>query len=203
MTLKEPFAITYEKNGFTYVSWSQVADRLDEAVPGWSFQIIGIGEDWVHGRLTIGEQTFDNIGYAENATADWKKEVLKDAASDALKRCAAIAGVARYLYDKESPPATNGHAPVQPTRPVASAKPTVVKDDPYPDDLMETTPIAVVPVGGGLCPVHHQPWTLKPGGVSKTTGKPYSAFYACPSLDRPWCKEKPSLAWVGAQGVPA
>ena len=200
MNLKEPFAQTYEKNGFTYVQWSQVADRLDEAAPGWSFQIIGTGEDWVHGRLTIGDQVFDNIGYAENATADWKKEVLKDAASDALKRCAAMAGVARYLYDKETHAPTNGYQPVVIT---ASQSKTVVRDDPYPDDLMDTTPIAVVPAGGGQCPVHHQPWTLKPGGISKTTGKPYAAFYACPSLERPWCKEKPSLAWVGAQGVPA
>jgi len=41
--------------------------------------------DWVHGRLTIvdkdgNQRHFENIGYAENADMDWKKEVLKDAA---------------------------------------------------------------------------------------------------------------------------
>lgn len=201
MNLKDQFTQTYEKNGFTYVQWSQVADRLDEASPGWSFQIVNIGPDWVHGRLTIGEQTFDNIGYAENADAAWKKEPLKDAASDALKRCAAIAGVARYLYDNETTPPTNGHRPQAPV--AQPTRPTVVHDDPYPDDLAGMTPIAVVPVGGGQCPTHHMAWTLRPAGVSKTTGKPYAAFYACPSAERPYCTQKPSLAWVGTQGVPA
>jgi hypothetical protein len=30
----------------------------------------------------------------------------------------------------------------------------------------------------------HGPMVLKPAGVSKSTGKPYNAFYACPSNDR-------------------
>jgi hypothetical protein len=37
----------------------------------------------------------------------------------------------------------------------------------------------VAPVAGG-CPIHNQPWKLVPGGISKKTGNPYSAFSACP-----------------------
>jgi hypothetical protein len=103
-TLREPFDNVLRREGkFDYVPWSSVGDRLDEAAPeGWSFAIMGIGPDWVHGRLTIGDRWFENIGYAENADADWMKEALKHAATDAFKRCAALAGVARYLYDKDS-----------------------------------------------------------------------------------------------------
>jgi hypothetical protein len=110
-TLREPFDTIRQKkvdtkNGqivLDYISWSQAAERLDDAAfEGWSFAIMGIGPDWVHGRLTIGERHFENVGYAENADQAWKKEALKDAASDAFKRCAALAGVARYLYEKDS-----------------------------------------------------------------------------------------------------
>lgn len=39
------------------------------------------------------------------------------------------------------------------------------------------------------CPVHNQPFKTIPGGVSKNTGKSYSAFNACPERG---CREKPS-----------
>ena len=38
------------------------------------------------------------------------------------------------------------------------------------------------------CPVHNVPFKQVPAGVSKTTGKPYSAFMACPERG---CREKP------------
>ena len=147
-TLREPFDHTYEKGGFTYVSWSQVADRLDEAAPGWSFAIIGIGPDWVHGRLTIAEQSFDNIGYAENVDAAWKKEPLKDAASDSLKRCAAMAGVARYLYEKDSPQTPqrpqNGHSAPTPLHAApAPRSQTVMPEDFDWEELSPVKPGAV------------------------------------------------------------
>ena len=46
------------------------------------------------------------------------------------------------------------------------------------------------------CPVHNQPWQLVPAGVSKTSGKPYPAFWACPERG---CREKPSAAPQTAQ----
>lgn len=43
------------------------------------------------------------------------------------------------------------------------------------------------------CPIHNIPYTLKPGGVSKTTGKAYNAFWACSGRndDGSYCKSKP------------
>jgi hypothetical protein len=141
--LRDTFDHTYEKGGFTYVSWSQVADRLDEAAPGWSFTIRQLGEDYCWGQLTIDGRTFDNIGYAENASADWKKEPLKDAVSDCLKRCAALAGVARYLYDKpESGPVrpSNGHrAPAPVAAPPRST--TAVPDSLDDYDFANLSPV--------------------------------------------------------------
>lgn len=38
------------------------------------------------------------------------------------------------------------------------------------------------------CPIHHVEFREVPAGVSKTTGKPYNAFMACPERG---CREKP------------
>jgi hypothetical protein len=203
--LRDPFEVTHKKDiknklgevvaQVDYVGWSQSADRLDDVHPeDWSFSVMGIGEDWVHGRLTIGDRHFENIGYAENAEAAWKKEVLKDAVSDAFKRCAALAGVARYLYDKDSPSGTGrAGSPSSPARPAAAPRPTIVADDPYADlpPPWEREDFK----NEDTCPDHELAWVLKPGGTSKTTGKPYDAFWACPSDERPFCKNKPSRAW--------
>jgi hypothetical protein len=208
--LRDPFEVTHDKGGFTYVSWSQVADRLDEGLEPWSFAIMQLGPDWCHGRLTIGDRFYENVGYAENADAEWKKEPYKDAVSDAFKRCAALAGVARYLYDKDSPSGTGRVASPPPARPAAAPRPTVVRDMPPTDregNLLTRKdvddPYADLPPpweredfkNEDTCPDHELAWVLKPGGTSKTTGKPYDAFWACPSDERPFCKNKPSRAW--------
>lgn len=250
-TLRDPFDVTHQKKvqtkqgeiSLTYVSWSQVADRLDEAAPGWSFTIRQLGDDWCWGQLTLPvrvdiydtlapstttpAQTFDSIGYAENADADWKKEVLKDAVSDALKRCAAMAGVGRYLYDKDAPTRPqNGHTPPRapvpaqpPARPVTAPQrsSTAVPDDFADLDFASLSPVKPPVLSGTVavtdrpslsegenwCPVHGLAWVLKPAGTSKS-GAPYDAFYACSSTDKPWCKEKPTKQWVAMRtGVPA
>ena len=197
-TLRDPFDVTHDKGGFTYVSWSQVAERLDEVGEPWSFAIMALGPDWCHGRLTIGTRHFENIGYAENVDEKWKKEPYKDAASDAFKRCAALAGVARYLYDKDAPhsPSGNGRAVPSPARP--SAAPV---DDPYADlpNEWETNgkPTATNSASASedYCPEHAIRWTLKPAGTSKA-GKDYDAFWKCDGkTDGEFCKAKPSKAW--------
>lgn len=189
--LRDEFKVVHKREDkFDYVTWSQVADRLDEATDGWSFEIVQFGGDFVHGRLRIGERTYENIGYAENAEAAWKKEPLKDAASDAFKRCAALAGVARYLYDKDEPPQGR---PTAPQRPVAPARPRIVSTDvpdlEEPPGLMEEheDPRARGPVVW-QCPIHGES-RLVPAGVSKRTGKPYDAFWACTVRD---CNQKAS-----------
>lgn len=47
------------------------------------------------------------------------------------------------------------------------------------------------------CPQHGVEFVLKPAGVSKRTGQPYSAFMVCPTFG---CKEKPQREG-GWQGV--
>jgi len=43
------------------------------------------------------------------------------------------------------------------------------------------------------CQQHGIPFVLKPGGVSKKTGKPYNAFWSCPGRneDGSYCSNKP------------
>lgn len=52
-------------------------------------------------------------------------------------------------------------------------------------------------VDGMTCPTHGVPFKLIPAGVSKATGRPYSAFYACPERG---CRQKPSQMAVAVQG---
>jgi Rad52/22 family double-strand break repair protein len=137
-SLTDPFEVVHQREargGFTvdYVQWNQVADRLDQAAPGWSFEVLQLHpvEGWAHGRLTIGEQKYENVGYAENVSADWKHEALKDAVSDAFKRCAALAGVARYLYDKDRTAAPKA----APRRPAARPRPA-----PEPPAVIDYSP---------------------------------------------------------------
>ena len=76
---------------------------------------------------------------------------------------------------------------------------------PYADELIPLPP-EVVPLLGdpapfrapqtrqaevksAMCPTHHEPWKLVPEGVSKKTGRPYSAFYACPVRG---CDQRPA-----------
>lgn len=41
----------------------------------------------------------------------------------------------------------------------------------------------------GICPIHRLPWRTVPAGVSKKTGRPYSAFQVCPESR---CDERPA-----------
>lgn len=43
------------------------------------------------------------------------------------------------------------------------------------------------------CPIHGSPMTLKPAGISKTSGKPYPAFWACnqKTIDGKYCNARP------------
>lgn len=190
MSLRDPFEVVHEKGGFDYISWSQAADRLDDEEPGWSFAIMSMGADWAHGRLSFADGRFyENVGYAENASADWKKEPLKDAVSDAFKRCAAMAGVARYLYDKTATEAPAAR-PQAPQRPVPARTSTAVPDDPYGDELDFDGAVAAAPKAeptGWVCRIHGTSKVV-PAGVSSRTGKPYDAFLSCTERD---CNEKP------------
>jgi hypothetical protein len=121
----------------SYVTAPTVANRLDEVLgpENWDFELTPWGQDALIGTLVIrlpdGQVVRkSNVGGAAEMKAG--DDAAKSTASDCLKRCAVLAGVARYLYrdgvprfghevarGREEPPAaprpTNGQArPPQP-----------------------------------------------------------------------------------------
>ena len=80
-----------------YLQHTDVANRLDEVDPTWSFAVTDqqfIGDTvYVRAKLTIKGVTRENVGDGNDP---------KSAASDALKRCAMLFGVGRHLYDTET-----------------------------------------------------------------------------------------------------
>lgn len=97
---------------------------------------------------------------------------------------------------------SNGTAPV-------SAAPTALPPL-ADDDFPPFAPVDYEPVGIpatdpvlSVCPNHGTPWSIKPAGVSKTTGKPYSAFYKCDGKnpDNSYCTKKPTREWADAHPI--
>lgn len=79
-----------------YVSHTHVQSRLDEVDPSWVSEVIEERRTNVVNvrmRLTVKGITRENVGEGEDP---------KSAYSDALKRCAMLFGVARYLYELET-----------------------------------------------------------------------------------------------------
>jgi hypothetical protein len=185
----------------TWVDARTVAARLDEVlgVSAWDFAVEPVGDTHtVVGILTVrfpdGTQARrQDFGYETGGSG----ESLKEAASDALRRCASLFGVARYLYGGERAPALRVGAPaLKPVSQPQSAAPSVGHDTVVLKAAMDM-------FGADNCPEHSQPWTLKPGGVSKASGKPYAPFWACSGrTDGQFCKRKPSLDWVAKQSQP-
>lgn len=120
--LAAPFDQTYtDERGFTYVKGKQVVDRLVDVlgIDGWDFTVFDQGIDyennqvWVRGTLRIkvdGEWiSRSQFGSSEIKRRRSDNKVLdigfdlKGSATDCLKKCATLFGVALYLYDKESP----------------------------------------------------------------------------------------------------
>jgi hypothetical protein len=194
---------------FTYVDARAVAQRLTDVltIGGWQFKNkpVDLAKGVVQGKLKILVEgvwlTHEDNGYPNSAQDD---EPLKSAASDALRRCAAQVGVGRSLY---SPEKGGPVAPLMFTRPNVPqiAKPEASSALSADDQVMAAA--AMLFVAGateGTCS-HGEAWQLKPGGVSKVSGKPYNAFYAAShkTTDGGWCKDKPSIKWVAAQSAPA
>lgn len=190
---------------FTYADARAVAQRLDDVlgIAGWQFEVkvADAARSVVHGSLAVvidGKTTVrQDFGYPNSAQDD---EPFKSAASDALRRCAAQIGVGRSLYSPDRPT----QAPVKaaaPTTGPQTAKPAPLKG--FTDDDILAAKAAMIfaeNVAEGACS-HGEAWSLKPGGISKTSGKPYSPFWAAShkAPDGSWCKEKPSIKWIAAQ----
>ena len=193
---------------FTYADARAVAQRLDDVLglTGWEFEVAvadaarGVVKGTLHivvdGKTVIHE----DFGYP-NSTQD--DEPLKSAASDALRRCAAQVGVGRSLYSPE-----RGQATARAAAPVSVpqiAKPEASSALSADDQVMAAA--AMLFVAGateGTCS-HGEDWQLKPGGVSKASGKPYNAFWAAShkAPDGSFCKDKPSQQWVASRSAPA
>ncbi|KKL50060.1 hypothetical protein LCGC14_2309320, partial [marine sediment metagenome] len=116
--------------GFTYVKEYAVTERIEGIDPAWSFEIIDTRIDHnrqqvhVTARMTVRDSTRDGVGSADMqwmGKTKWENkkkvsvtdaqgnqimiaanEAEKSAATDALKRCARMFGVGRYLTELRS-----------------------------------------------------------------------------------------------------
>jgi hypothetical protein len=192
---------------FTYADARAVAQRLDDVlgIEGWQFEvkvadpIRGV----VHGSLVIvieGKSTIkQDFGYPNSSQDD---EPLKSAASDALRRCAAQVGVGRSLYSPEKGvPVPLGRVAPRSVAPTGTPEPSsrMSADDQV---MAAAAMLFVAGANDGACS-HGEEWQLKPGGISKASGKPYNAFWAAShkAPDGSYCKDKPSQQWVAAQSA--
>jgi hypothetical protein len=80
-----------------YLQHTDVQDRLEEVDPAWTTEVLKeerIGDSvYVRIRLTVKGVSRENVGEGNDP---------KGAYSDALKRCAMLFGVGRYLYDSDT-----------------------------------------------------------------------------------------------------
>lgn len=94
---------------FTYLTEESVSARLDAVDPNWRFEIISIypsnDQAVVHARMTVCDVPRDGVGMAAltvtiKGTGEIKPahaDPEKSAATDALRRCARLFGIGRYL----------------------------------------------------------------------------------------------------------
>jgi len=194
---------------FTYADARAVAQRLDDTlgIEGWQFEVkvADPARSVVHGSLCLvidGKTTIkQDFGYPNGPQDD---EPLKSAASDALRRCAAQVGVGRSLY---SPDKAAGGIKMPPKPQTLASVAEKGKYGDFSEGVTAPTDDAQLALRAAMifaesaaddaCS-HGQKWSLKPGGVSKATGKPYQPFWAAShkAPDGTWCKDKPSAKWV-------
>ena len=194
---------------FTYADARAVAQRLDDVlgIEGWQFEVkVADGaRNVVHGSLAVvigGKTTIrQDFGYPNSAQDD---EPLKSAASDALRRCAAQLGVGRSLYSPDKGVQVPTKAAARPYEPVRALSVDSTRGSgAATDDAILAAKAAMLfaeNVGGETCS-HGELWTLKPGGISKASGKPYNAFWAAShkTPDGAYCKDKPSQKFIASQ----
>ena len=185
-----------------WVDARTISARLDHVlgISAWDFAVEPVGDtNTVLGILTIrfpdgSVARRQDFGYETGGSG----ESLKEASSDALRRCASLFGAARALYGGEKPAAGRIGLP--------ALKPMSLPQTPAPAQQGHDTVVlkaAMAMFGNDNCPDHGQPWTLKPGGVSKATSKPYAPFWACSArTDGAFCKKKPSIDFINAQAAP-
>lgn len=71
----------------------------------------------------------------------------------------------------------------------------IIPSEAFPNDIGKNiaTPPNKAQKPAPVCPVHKIPMELHMAGISKTTGKHYPAFWACPEKDEngSFCRAKP------------
>jgi hypothetical protein len=105
--LKAPFAANEHKflRGLAYITEYAITERMDVVDPSWAFSIQEVvnreGTITIIGNLTIKGVTRSNVGMdSVRETKDGNSEANeaeKSTATDALKRCARLFGIGRYL----------------------------------------------------------------------------------------------------------
>lgn len=108
-TLTSPFKNVQQLNKggqqFTYIPAAEVIDRLNACLPEWSFTVNVVHQDEnfivVKGQLAAFGQIYEQFGGQKiNKRASEPLDLgddFKGAASDALKKCAAMIGVGLYI----------------------------------------------------------------------------------------------------------
>lgn len=108
--LARPFAFGDHEftRGYVYISEEAITARIEEVDPSWAFDILEVGANrdkqvYVTARLTINGVGRCNTGMQD--VIEKAGEPEKGATTDALKRCARLFGVGRYLLGapKEGP----------------------------------------------------------------------------------------------------
>jgi len=181
---------------FTYADARAVAQRLDDVlgITGWNFESVVVDSTAkaIKGTLTIRvdgvASTKEDYGYPNGGQSD---EPLKEASSDALRRCAALLGVGRSLYASGTGASLSVAQRAVSVDSVRASQPSVSTSD--------VAVAAAMLFAEGECPDHRTAWSFKPAGISKA-GKEYQGFFACSlKSNGDFCKRKPSIAWVNAQ----
>lgn len=181
---------------FSYVEDEAVMDRLDEVLGlgGWQVaDVTAFGDTCVRLTLSIkhpatGEWTqYADFGYATRTDS---AEPLKEAWTDAFRRCARMPGVARYIYAGEEN--TQGQANTQqvggvaPLATAASPAPTAPAAPPQPAAVPSDAPALIPPT----CPAHGYPWTQgKYGPYCKSKAREGESQNA-----RGYCNLQPQVA---------
>lgn len=201
---------------FSYVEDEAVMDRLDEVLGlgGWQVpDVTAFGDTCVRLTLSIkhpatGEWTqYADFGYATRTDS---AEPLKEAWTDAFRRCARMPGVARYIYAGEEN--TQGQANTQqvggvaPLATAASPAPAAPAPQPVaapqqgqaqPTPAQPAAPTATAQPSGAApalipptCPAHGYPWTQgKYGPYCKSKAREGESQNA-----RGYCNLKPQVA---------
>lgn len=106
-TLKRKFAPDEHefREKYVYITEGAVSDRIEEVDPAWQFEILHTNirdnQAVIHARLTIKGVSRDGVGM-QAILERGGAEPEKGAATDALKRCARLFGIGRYLLDTPS-----------------------------------------------------------------------------------------------------